>query len=244
MNSNEVLQSLREERNRGKNSNAIIAYFCAPKSHKPQSLVISSLMVPNRQKFRTNKGFGLGSRDLKSQIASDLPSQPLNRNAALLCLVSEIAGDFWGLCESQIAGNRCDFGALSRLGKNGLDSLFHEVRGFQDKMKTRSSACTHAAVPPGLSPAAEELCTCSMGLSACSVCLAHASKAGEEKKNVIWRERSQEPAHLVAQTLRPRCHTPGCSYTPVAAFLPQLGSRNDFNHCDFSCVFYPRHQIF
>ena len=62
----------------------------APKS---QIASDSALTDPNRQNSCRKKGFAAR----KSQIASDFPSHPLNCKAALLCDVSEIASDFWGL---------------------------------------------------------------------------------------------------------------------------------------------------
>ena len=48
----------------------------APKIAQSQSLAISALSVPNRQKSRRNKGFRAQKSQPKSQIASDFPSHP------------------------------------------------------------------------------------------------------------------------------------------------------------------------
>ena len=71
-----------------------------------QSLAISALTEPNRQKSRRKKGFW--AQKSQPQIAL------LNRNAALLSPVSEIARFLGSVMGIAIANrrNRCDFGAL------------------------------------------------------------------------------------------------------------------------------------
>ena len=86
-----------------------------------QSLVISALTEPNRQKSRRKKGFWAQKSQPETANHWRLSIAPLNRNAALLSLslslslVSEIARFLGSAMGIAIANrkNRCDFGALS-----------------------------------------------------------------------------------------------------------------------------------
>ena len=75
------------------------------------------LMEPNRQKSRRMKGFRVPKSQLENRKSlATFHRTLINRNATLLCLVSEIASEFW-VRDMGIAianhENRCDFGALS-----------------------------------------------------------------------------------------------------------------------------------
>ena len=96
-------------------------------AHQNRTIAIASdFRVDGAKSPETERrGFGLRNRSPKSQIAR-LSVALLNRNAALLSLVSEIAAISGVHDAHHNCRNRCNFGALRVEGKRGQA----DVTGF------------------------------------------------------------------------------------------------------------------